>query len=64
MYLKINQNLLFHGCIPMDEDGNFRVFTAADGRSYSGRAYMDYADKTARRAYYATACLLYTSRCV
>jgi len=55
MYLKINQNLLFHGCIPMDEDGNFRVFTAADGRSYSGRAYMDYADKTARRAYYATA---------
>ena len=49
MYLKINQNLLFHGCIPMDEDGNFRVFTAADGRSYSGRAYMDYADKTARR---------------
>ncbi len=54
MYLKYNQNLLFHGCIPMDEAGGFRVFRAADGRTYSGRAYMDYADKTARKAYYAT----------
>ncbi len=53
MYLRHNQNLLFHGCIPMDEEGGFRVFEAADGRRYSGRAYMDYADKTARRAFYA-----------
>lgn len=51
MYKKHNGNLLFHGCIPMDEAGNFRAFTV-NGRSYSGRAYMDFCDATARRAYY------------
>lgn len=51
MYKKINQNLLFHGCIPMDEAGGFRPFTV-NGNTYSGKAYMDYCDATARKAYF------------
>ncbi|MDD4849096.1 MAG: fructose-1,6-bisphosphatase [Gemmiger sp.] len=50
MYRCYNQNLLFHGCIPLDADGNFdRV--RCEGQSYQGRHYMDYADQLARRAY-------------
>ena len=53
MYACCNGNLLFHGCIPMDEAGEFLAFTDAQGRSYSGKAYMDYAEAVARRAYYS-----------
>ena len=51
---KVNQNLLFHGCIPMDEDGNFRGY-AVGGAVYRGRAYMDYCDAMARKAFFAAA---------
>ncbi len=54
MYKKVNQNLLFHGCIPMDEDGNFRGY-AVGGAVYRGRAYMDYCDAMARKAFFAPA---------
>lgn len=50
LYCCYNQNLLFHGCIPLDEDGNFdRIL--CDGKIYQGRAFMDYVDRTARRAF-------------
>lgn len=52
MYRLYNGNLLFHGCIPFDENGNFDGVTIG-GRTYLGKAYMDYADKTARRAYFS-----------
>ncbi len=51
MYLIYNGNLLFHGCVPMDEDGNFMT-VEIDGEILSGRKFYDYADETARRAFY------------
>ena len=51
LYKTINGNLLFHGCIPMTADGQLQSFTIS-GSELSGKAFMDYADKTARQAYY------------
>ena len=36
----------------MTQDGGFEAVTAFDGVTRSGRAYMDFCDKTARAAYY------------
>ena len=52
LYKIYNQNLLFHGCIPMAEDGNFQEVKLYDGRSVSGKEYMDSCDRIARLAYY------------
>ena len=51
LYKVQNGNLLFHGCIPMNEDGTLMTFTIG-GKERSGREFLDYADKTARKAYY------------
>ena len=51
LYKVINQNLLFHGCIPMNEDGTLMTFTIG-GKERSGKQFLDYAEKTARKAYY------------
>lgn len=52
LYKICNGNLLFHGCVPMTQDGGFEAVTAFDGVTRSSRAYMDFCDKTARAAYY------------
>lgn len=52
LYKVFNNNLLYHGCIPLDKDGNFDVISL-EGNTYSGKSYMDYADKMARRAFYS-----------
>lgn len=51
MYKSHNGNLLFHGCIPLREDGSFSTFRFGN-TVYKGKAYMDFADRAARRAYY------------
>ncbi len=51
MYRTFNGNLLFHGCVPLNEDGSFLEKTLGGVRR-SGRALMDYADRMARRAFY------------
>ena len=51
MYRIFNENLLFHGCVPMDESGNFEGVTF-EGKTYQGKAYFDYAEQVARRAYF------------
>ena len=51
LYKVYNQNLLFHGCIPMNDDGSLMSFTIG-GKERSGREFLDYAEKTARKAYY------------
>ena len=51
LYKVINGNLLFHGCIPMTKDGKLMSFTIG-GKKRSGREFLDYAEKTARKAYY------------
>ena len=52
LYKVHNGNLLFHGCIPMTEAGELLSFTIG-GKERRGREFLDYADKTARKAYYA-----------
>lgn len=51
LYKIYNGNLLFHGCIPMNEDGSLMNFTIG-GEKRSGREFLDYADRTARKAHY------------
>lgn len=52
-YLCYNGNLLFHGCIPMTEEGDFDGMKIGS-QVYKGKAYMDYAAKVARRAFFGT----------
>ena len=51
LYKIMNGNLLFHGCIPMNPDGSLMTFTIG-GKERSGKRFLDYAEKTARKAYY------------
>ena len=51
LYKVFNGNLLFHGCIPMTEDGELLTFTIG-GKERKGREFLDYAETTARKAYY------------
>ncbi len=51
LYKIHNGNLLFHGCIPMTEEKEFLSFSIG-GVDRVGREFLDYAEKTARKAYY------------
>ncbi len=51
MYTVFNKNLLFHGCIPLDKNGEFIKFDLAGG--LSGKAFMDYCDRMARQGFFA-----------
>lgn len=50
MYLRYNGNLIYHGCIPLDDDGSFEKLLIA-GKTYSGRSLLDQFDRFAREAY-------------
>ncbi|MFI3249665.1 MAG: fructose-1,6-bisphosphatase [Eubacteriales bacterium] len=52
LYKIFNGNLLFHGCVPLNEDGSFTEFSIGC-KNLSGRAFFDHAQTLARRAYYA-----------
>ena len=49
-YLRYNGNLLYHGCIPTNEDGSFFVYENRDAKKFSGKAYLDYCDMKVRKA--------------
>ncbi|QAT42172.1 fructose-1,6-bisphosphatase [Aminipila luticellarii] len=51
MYKCVNGNLLYHGCIPMTEDGEFEDVTL-NGSTHKGKAFMDYLDDEVRKAYF------------
>lgn len=51
LYLKTNGNLLYHGCIPMTEDGEFEE-VELNGVKLKGKALMDYLDDQVRKAYF------------
>lgn len=51
MYKCYNSNLLYHGCIPMREDGSFEEIVV-DHQAYSGKALMDYVDRKVQNAYF------------
>lgn len=48
MYKRYNENLLYHGCIPLDEQGNFDGIEI-DGNIYMGKEYLDYAERVVRK---------------
>ncbi len=52
LYLVYNGNLLYHGSIPLNEDGSFHEMEL-DGQKVSGRALLDALDRTVRRAYFS-----------
>lgn len=52
IYLIYNGNLLFHGCIPLDENGEFKQFTFENNKM-SGRQLLDYFEKKVRDAFYS-----------
>lgn len=53
LYKIHNSNLLYHGCVPMDEDGNFKVVNVY-GKEYKGRELYDVLDSYARKGYYSS----------
>lgn len=52
LYKVHNSNLLYHGCVPMDEEGNF-LSVNVDGKEYKGRELYDILDNCARKGYYS-----------
>jgi fructose-1,6-bisphosphatase-3 len=52
LYKVHNSNLLYHGCVPVDEEGNFKSANVG-GKNYKGRALYDILDNYARKGYYA-----------
>lgn len=52
LYKVYNGNLLFHGCIPLNEDGTFRKVNIG-GKKFSGRGLYDILEYWARKGYFA-----------
>jgi fructose-1,6-bisphosphatase-3 len=50
-YLSYNSNLLFHGCIPLDDNGDLKELVL-QGKTYKGKALCDQFDLICRRAYF------------
>lgn len=54
LYRIYNSNLLYHGCVPLDDSGNFKKVKLY-GKTYSGKALYDILETYARRGYYGEA---------
>ncbi len=52
VYRCVNGNLLYHGAVPLTEDGSFAAETF-EGQQLSDRALFDYCDRRARQGYFA-----------
>ena len=52
MYKIYNGNLLYHGCVPMNEDGSF-VKVNVFGKEYSGKALYDVLESYVRKAFFS-----------
>ena len=50
LYTIFNSNLLFHACIPMEENGNFKTVEFL-GKKVSGKKYFDLVNETIRKVY-------------
>ncbi|MBC3888107.1 fructose-bisphosphatase class III [Acetobacterium paludosum] len=51
MYKVFNDNLLFHACVLLNNDGSFKTIRLC-GNDYSGKLLMDKFDQMAREAYF------------
>ena len=52
MYKIYNGNLLYHGCVPMNEDGTFAKVNVF-GKEYSGKALYDVLESYVRKAFFS-----------
>ncbi|MCM1088042.1 MAG: fructose-1,6-bisphosphatase [Blautia sp.] len=53
LYKIYNSNLLYHGCMPMDEEGHFSKVNIF-GEEYSGKELYDVLEQYARKGYYTS----------
>lgn len=53
LYKKINGNLLYHGCIPMTDEGEFQEVALNGNKMFKGKDLMDYIDEQVRKAYFS-----------
>ena len=51
LYKVFNGMLLYHGCVPLNEDGTFRE-VEIEGRKYAGKELYDVLEHLARQGYY------------
>ena len=51
LYLKSNNNLLYHASIPIEANGDFRKVRVGN-KDYKGKVYLDTVDRLAREAYF------------
>lgn len=52
LYNVFNGNLLYHGCVPINEDGSFREVNV-NGKNYAGKALYDVLENHVRKGYYS-----------
>lgn len=50
MYKCCDDNLLYHGCVPLNDDGTFARILC-EGKYLSGKQYLDYCDRRVREAF-------------
>jgi len=53
LYKMVNGNALFHGVMPMTEDGELDVIDTSDGPK-KGKEWFDYAERMVRTGYFGT----------
>lgn len=53
LYKVTNANLLYHGCIPLDKEGELEEVSFGD-QKFKGKALMDYLEKVAREAFFGS----------
>lgn len=52
LYKVHNGNLLYHGCVPLNEDGSFKKVSLF-GKTYKGRALYEVLESYVRKGFYA-----------
>ncbi len=52
LYKVYNDNLLYHGCVPLDEEGNLKEVSLF-GKKYRGRELYDVLDSYVRKGFFA-----------
>jgi len=50
MYLIYNDNLLIHGCVPLNPDGSLKPFVV-NNQAYQGKDLLDFFESNLRKAY-------------
>lgn len=52
IYLAMNNNLIYHASVPLNEDGSLKELCVGDDHPYSGKRLLDKIDRVVRRAYF------------